>query len=89
MTSERDVRLVYRRAIRNSSDPYKRAVYCILGRCDPRENHAEIAEKTDDYLWVKLSQLYLDEDEASQEKMTLQMLQTLLLEEYGEEGWKC
>lgn len=82
--SEREVRLLYRRAIRNGTDPYKRAVYCIIGRCDPREDHTEIADKIDDYLWIKLNQLHFEDDEASQEKLTLHQLQTLLLEEYGE-----
>ena len=84
INSERDLRLMYKRKIRACNDPYKRAVYCLIGRCDPRDNHPEVADKTDDYLWIKLNQLHFDEDEASAEKMTLQQLQSMLLEEYGE-----
>ena len=86
MQSERDLRLIYKRKIRSScTDPYKRAVYCLLGRCDPRDSHTEVADKTDDYLWVKLNQLQLDGDDetSAHDRMTLQQLQMLLLEEYG------
>lgn len=77
------MRLLYRRVIKHCCDPYKRIVYCIIGRCDPKEDHAEVADKIDDYLWIKLSQLHFEEDESSQEKLTLPQLQALLLEEYG------
>lgn len=33
---------------------WQRAVYCLLSRCDPHEDHADIAATTDDYLWLKL-----------------------------------
>jgi hypothetical protein len=45
--------------VRQSSDPYKRAVYCVLAACDPQEEHAEIATSLDDYLWLKLCQVCL------------------------------
>lgn len=53
-TTENKVRLHYRRALRNNTDPYKRAVYCIIGRCDVADNHSEVADKTEDYLWLKV-----------------------------------
>uniref|UniRef100_A0A3Q2P717 Nuclear pore complex protein Nup93 n=1 Tax=Fundulus heteroclitus TaxID=8078 RepID=A0A3Q2P717_FUNHE len=53
-TSENKLRLHYRRALRNSADPYKRAVYCLVGKCDVNDNHGEVADKTDDYLWLKV-----------------------------------
>lgn len=53
--SENKLRLHYRRALRNSTDPYKRAVYCLIGKCDVNDNHGEVADKTDDYLWLKVA----------------------------------
>ncbi|KAK2189808.1 hypothetical protein NP493_96g07020 [Ridgeia piscesae] len=83
--SERDIRLQYRRSVRNSTDPYKRVVYCLTGKCDPRGNHSEVADKTEDYLWLKLCQLsFQDEDAMFQERLTLPQFQTMLLEEHGE-----
>lgn len=52
--SENKLRLHYRRALRNSADPYKRAVYCLIGKCDISDNHGEVADKTEDYLWLKV-----------------------------------
>lgn len=40
--------------LRNSADPYKRAVYCLIGKCDIADNHGEVADKTEDYLWLKV-----------------------------------
>ncbi|KAI0235619.1 Nuclear pore complex protein Nup93 [Lamellibrachia satsuma] len=84
--SEREIRLQYRRSVRNSTDPYKRAVYCLTGKCDPRDNHSEVADKTEDYLWLKLCQLShgSEEDSMSQERLTLPQFQVMLLEEHGE-----
>lgn len=31
-----------------------RAVYCIMGKCDISDNHVEICDKTEDYLWLKV-----------------------------------
>ncbi len=60
-------------------------MYCVLGRCDPKDDHSEVADKIDDYLWMKLSQLsYEDDDATGIEKLTLTQLQRLLLEEFGE-----
>lgn len=52
--TENKLRLHYRRALRNNTDPYKRAVYCIIGRCDVADNQSEVADKTEDYLWLKV-----------------------------------
>ena len=61
-----------------------RAVYCILGRCDPHDNQSEVATSTEDYLWVKLSQVCFEETEsASQDRLTFTQFQKTLLEEYG------
>lgn len=40
--------------LRNCADPYKRAVYCLIGKCDVSDNHGEVADKTEDYLWLKV-----------------------------------
>lgn len=73
------VRLQYKRQVRQSTDPYKRAVYCLVGACDPTEEHPEVATSLDDYLWLKLC-CVRDEGDS----LTLTGLQTLLTEEYGE-----
>ncbi|XP_043937349.1 nuclear pore complex protein Nup93 isoform X2 [Protopterus annectens] len=85
-STENKVRLHYRRALRGNTDPYKRAVYCILGRCDIADNHSEVADKTEDYLWLKLNQVCFEEDSSSspQDRLTLPQLQKQLLEDYGE-----
>ena len=83
--SETKIQLQYRRIVKNGTDPFKRAVYCVVGRCDPDENHSEIADKIDDYLWLKLCQVQTEDvDPHSQETFTLKKLQTLLYEEFGE-----
>ena len=60
-----------------------RAVYCIIGRCDARDDHSEIANSTDDYLWLKLGQVTFDDCDMGRERLSLVQLQTMLLEEYG------
>ncbi|NXC17676.1 NUP93 protein, partial [Corythaeola cristata] len=84
--TENKLRLHYRRALRNNTDPYKRAVYCIIGRCDIADNQSEVADKTEDYLWLKLNQVCFDDDGASspQDRLTLSQFQKQLLEDYGE-----
>jgi len=79
--SEAKIKLQYKRIVRSSADPFKRIMYCIIGRCDPNEVHAEVAKKTEDYIWLKLNQIEFGNEE--QDVVTLQKLQKLLLEEYG------
>ncbi|MBN3311040.1 NUP93 protein, partial [Amia calva] len=85
-TTENKLRLHYRRVLRNSADPYKRAVYCLIGKCDIADNHGEVADKTEDYLWLKLNQVCFEDDTSSspQDRLTLPQLQKQLLEDYGE-----
>ncbi|KAF0041471.1 hypothetical protein F2P81_007369 [Scophthalmus maximus] len=85
-TSENKLRLHYRRVLRNSADPYKRAVYCLIGKCDISDNHGEVADKTEDYLWLKMNQVCFDDEgsSSSQDRLTLPQLQKQLLEDYGE-----
>ncbi|XP_075017095.1 nuclear pore complex protein Nup93 isoform X2 [Calonectris borealis] len=82
--TENKLRLHYRRALRNNTDPYKRAVYCIIGRCDITDNQSEVADKTEDYLWLKLNQVCFDDNGASspQDRLTLSQFQKQLLEDY-------
>uniref|UniRef100_A0A8C3UYX6 Nuclear pore complex protein Nup93 n=1 Tax=Catharus ustulatus TaxID=91951 RepID=A0A8C3UYX6_CATUS len=84
--TENKLRLHYRRALRNNTDPYKRAVYCIIGRCDITDNQSEVADKTEDYLWLKLNQVCFDDGgtSAPQDRLTLSQFQKQLLEDYGE-----
>ncbi|XP_077993570.1 nuclear pore complex protein Nup93-like [Glandiceps talaboti] len=79
--TESKVHAHYRRVVKRSNDPYKRAVYCIIGHCDPHDNHSEIADKTDDYLWIKLCQVHNDD---SDEGLSIKQFQRVLLEEFGE-----
>jgi len=60
-----------------------RAVYCIIGQCDAREDHSEVANSTDDYLWLKLSQVTFEDGDVGRERLTLVQLQIMLLEEFG------
>ncbi|CAE1139746.1 NUP93 [Acanthosepion pharaonis] len=78
------VRHFYRRTVKNSTDPYKRAVYSVISQSDPLEAHSEIADKTEDYLWLKLCQIQFESDPLAPDQFTLQKLQSLLYEEYGE-----
>ncbi|XP_052817034.1 nuclear pore complex protein Nup93-like [Mya arenaria] len=82
-SSETKIQLQYRRVVKQCPDPFKRAVFCIIGQCDYQEDHTDIADKIDDYLWLKLCQIQADgEDKA--DTLTLQKLQTMLYEDYGE-----
>lgn len=61
-----------------------RAVYCVIGRCDWVEDHTEILDKIDDYLWMKLSHIQEHSGiDGTQEHLSLPHLQKLLYEEYG------
>jgi len=79
--AENQVRLQYRRHCRQSTDPYKRAVYCILGATDINDEHSEVVTSLDDYLWLKLS---LVREDGGGDSLTLAGLQSLMSEEYGE-----
>ncbi|KAH8383686.1 hypothetical protein KR009_010040 [Drosophila setifemur] len=75
---ENQLRLQYANKIRNSTDAYKKAVYCILLGCDSNEVHGEVAKTIDDFLWIKLAMIHPG-DAAGYGK-----LQSLILEKYGE-----
>ena len=96
--TENVVRIAYRRSVRACTDPYKRAVYCLLGACDPSDEHSEVATSLDDYLWIKLAQIreaattesslgggsQVISSGSSPETLSLPQLQHLLMNEYGE-----
>ena len=62
---------------------FSRAVYCIVGRCDPQEDHAEISDKIESYLWLKLCQVDFEADDNSPDSLSLEKFQKLLYEDYG------
>uniref|UniRef100_A0A2C9L0J0 Nuclear pore protein n=1 Tax=Biomphalaria glabrata TaxID=6526 RepID=A0A2C9L0J0_BIOGL len=82
--SDTKIKLQYRRVVKNCSDPYKRAVYCVIGCCDWTDDHTEILDKIDDYLWMKLSHVQdQGTTDTSQDQLTLTTLQKILYEDYG------
>lgn len=79
--SESSLKLLYKKNIRSATDPYKKAAYCALVPCDPDDLHTEVMSAAEDYLWLKLCQI---REQADQEnKLTLDHLQTTILEVYG------
>lgn len=84
---EGTIRFQYRRQVRNSTDPFKRAVYCILGCCDINDEHSEVAKTADDYLWLKLC--LVKHDDETEEHINYCDLQLLILEEYGESHYEA
>lgn len=58
-------------------------MYSVISQSDPLEAHSEIADKTEDYLWLKLCQIQFESDPLAPDQFTLQKLQSLLYEEYG------
>ncbi|XP_073942095.1 nuclear pore complex protein Nup93-like isoform X2 [Choristoneura fumiferana] len=77
------VNFQYRIQVRNSTDPYKRAVYCVVGGCDAGDEHGEVARTADDYLWLKLSAIKARPGNEA-DSFSYGDLQKLILEEYGE-----
>lgn len=57
-TSENTLKQLYNKTVRNSTDPYKKAVYCVLGRCELNNTHYQVLVKTEDYMWLKVSISY-------------------------------
>jgi len=44
----------YKRSVRSSDDPFKKVVYCVVGRCNLQDDHREVIVKTEDYMWLKV-----------------------------------
>lgn len=87
---EAQIKLEYKRLIRNGTDPYKKAVYCVIGCCDIQEQHPQVAKTSDDFLWIQLSmirnptQTSHSEEDTSSEYLTYSGLQSMILEQCGE-----
>ena len=68
---------------------FDRLVYCLLGRCDLSDAHTDVAQSIDDFLWLRLSQISINEDMSNQqddvESFSIGQLQNLLYETYGKE----
>ncbi|XP_053982478.1 nuclear pore complex protein Nup93-like [Hylaeus volcanicus] len=80
--AESNLKLQYRKHVRSVTDPYKRVAYCALVPCEPDDLHSEVICTADDYLWLKLCQVRDQPD--SENKLTLDYLQTTISEIYGE-----
>ena len=91
--SENEIRIIYKRSIRLCTDPFKKAVYSILGCCDVSEEHRDVVEKVEDLIWMKLCQLKIEEVEVGDtaiptakengDKITLAKLQAQINEQFG------
>uniref|UniRef100_A0A915IQH1 Nuclear pore protein n=1 Tax=Romanomermis culicivorax TaxID=13658 RepID=A0A915IQH1_ROMCU len=53
--------LLWRTVGRSSLDPYKKAAFCVISLCDSISDHSEIADKFEDWLWIRLRQCLLTE----------------------------
>ncbi|KZC06930.1 PREDICTED: nuclear pore complex protein Nup93-like [Dufourea novaeangliae] len=80
--AESNLKLHYRKHVRSVTDPYKRVAYCALVPCETEDLHADVICTADDYLWLKLCQVRDQPD--SENKLTLDYLQTTISEIYGE-----
>lgn len=75
------IKMQYKQHKIRMSDPYKRAVFSLLGSAN--DQHNELTQSSDDYLWIQLCFISNVSTDAS-DKLTLPALQTLILEQYGE-----
>lgn len=57
----------------------------MLVPCEPDDLHSEVMSAADDYLWLKLCQVRDQSD--PENKLTLDHLQTTIVEIYGEAGF--
>ncbi|XP_067934981.1 nuclear pore complex protein Nup93-like [Watersipora subatra] len=80
------MRLQYRRQVCSSTDPFKRLMFCAIGCCDVTDAHSDVAEKIDDFLWLRLTQIQSGSDSPQDdaEVLRLPQLQKQLLEDFGE-----
>jgi len=86
-SSESNLRVAYRKQFSSTHNPYKLAVYSIIGKCDISDVHGEVAKATEDYMWIKLCQVVI-EDSSHYDSLSLIKLQKILSEEYGENHFK-
>ena len=67
---------------RHVQDPFKLAVYKILGRCDlNKKSIVDVIQATEDYIWLQLTLIREDVDveESAHDRYTLRDLQDLLV----------
>ena len=57
-SSEAKLQMWYKRSVRQSTDVFKRAVFCLIARCDLNDCHPQVIAKTEDYMWLKVSWTY-------------------------------
>ncbi|XP_017099582.1 nuclear pore complex protein Nup93-1 [Drosophila bipectinata] len=82
---ETTLKLEYNNKLRICNDPYKKAVFAIVLTCDPHDGHVELMRTIDDFLWLQLSILRLnDKRHYDIEQLTYPGLQSLILDKYGE-----
>lgn len=62
-----------------------RAVFCLLGGCDVKEDFADVVQTAEDYIWFKLGQVktMVDTQELPMDMLTYNHLQSLISMEYG------
>lgn len=80
------IKMQYKQHKIRMSDPYKRAVFSLLGSCN--EPHQDMTQTSDDYLWIQLYFISNVSTDAS-DKLTLPALQTMILEQYGEKHFNA
>lgn len=85
---EHQIKMMYRRQIRNATDAYKRTVYCILGYCDISDTHTEVVKTSDDFLWIQLSLIRPATDDTA-DGLTYSGLQSMILDKYGEKHYNA
>lgn len=79
------IKMQYKQHKIRMSDPYKRAVYAILGSCNEQ---SELTSSFEDYLWMQFC-LISNVSTDSSDKLTLASLQNMILEQYGEKYFKA
>lgn len=62
-----------------------RAVFCLLGGCDVKEDFVDVVQTAEDYIWFKLGQVktIVDGQEMPMDMLTYNHLQSLISMEYG------
>ncbi|XP_059485013.1 nuclear pore complex protein Nup93 [Neocloeon triangulifer] len=85
------LRYQYRHSVASSGDSFKKAVFCLLGGCDVKEDFPEVIQTAEDYIWFKLGQVKAmpGGQELPMDMLTFNHLQSLISQEYGETHYKA
>jgi len=74
-------------------NPYKRAVICILDRTNLVDAHEDVLLCVEDFLWIKLAQIPIHNENAFQDRVNVQLtiprLQRWIIRDLGEEYFKA